>query len=188
MARPRTSNSTLKNSAKYNKPSKLWLLGFISFSKSEFIPQQTTQILERFAGAFDSTYTRFLDLQKAEAQAREAKIEAALERVRGKTMAMHNSDDVSNTVATMFDQLVKLDIETIRCGIGIMHEPVQMEVWTAKPDAVGKADLVVGRLDMRLHPLLEGGYHGWKNKEVHFSYEFPISAYFPLLRLHLSFY
>ena len=34
---------------------------------------------------FEQTYTRFLDLQKAEAQAREAKIEAALERVRSRT-------------------------------------------------------------------------------------------------------
>ena len=33
-------------------------------------------VLERFAQVFDLTYTRFLDLQKAEAQAREAQIEA----------------------------------------------------------------------------------------------------------------
>ena len=35
--------------------------------------------------------------QKAEAQAREAQIEASLERVRSKTMAMHNSRDVGET-------------------------------------------------------------------------------------------
>ena len=38
--------------------------------------------LMRFGKVFQQTYTRFLDLQKAEAQAREAQIEAALERVR----------------------------------------------------------------------------------------------------------
>ena len=38
--------------------------------------------LKRFGKVFEQTYTRFLDLQKAEAQAREAQIEAALERVR----------------------------------------------------------------------------------------------------------
>ena len=40
--------------------------------------------LMRFGKVFQQTYTRFLDLQKAEAQAREAQIEAALERVRSK--------------------------------------------------------------------------------------------------------
>jgi len=38
-------------------------------------------IFMRFAKVFEQTYTRFLDLQKAEAQAREAEIELALERV-----------------------------------------------------------------------------------------------------------
>ena len=34
--------------------------------------------MKRFANVFNLTYNRFLDLQKAEAQTREAKIEAAL--------------------------------------------------------------------------------------------------------------
>ena len=53
---------------------------------------------KRFANVFEQTYTRFLDLQKAEAQAREAQIELALERVRARTMAMQNSDELSETV------------------------------------------------------------------------------------------
>src|SRR6478752_4845964 len=61
--------------------------GAIIFSTTEPHPQETIQLLERFAAVFEQTYTRFLDLQKAEAQAREAEIELALERVRSKTMA-----------------------------------------------------------------------------------------------------
>ena len=45
-------------------------------------------VFKRFAAVFEQTYTRFLDLQKAEAQAREAQIELGLERVRARTMAM----------------------------------------------------------------------------------------------------
>jgi hypothetical protein len=41
-----------------------------------------TSILVRFAKVFEQTYTRFLDLKKAEEQAREAQIEASVERVR----------------------------------------------------------------------------------------------------------
>src|SRR5206468_2984494 len=63
--------------------------------------------LMRFGKVFQQTYTRFLDLQKAEAQAREAKIETSLERVRSKTMAMHNSQDMADTVVTMFNELIK---------------------------------------------------------------------------------
>jgi DNA gyrase/topoisomerase IV subunit A len=36
--------------------------------------EQENQIIKRFASVFEQTYTRFLDLQKAEAQAREAQI------------------------------------------------------------------------------------------------------------------
>ena len=55
-------------------------------------------ILKRFAKVFDQAYTRFLDLQKAEAQAREAKIEAALERVRSRSLAMHKSSDLLEVI------------------------------------------------------------------------------------------
>ena len=50
-------------------------------------PCGEVQIFKRFAQVFEQTYTRFLDLQKAEAQAREAQIEAALERVRAASLA-----------------------------------------------------------------------------------------------------
>ena len=43
-----------------------------------------------------------IDLQKAEAQASEAQIEAALEKVRAKAMTMHNSNDLSITASIVF--------------------------------------------------------------------------------------
>src|SRR5438045_5409415 len=56
-----------------------------SYAKKSF-SQSENEILKRFAKVFDQSYTRFLDLQKAEAQARESKIQLALERVRARTM------------------------------------------------------------------------------------------------------
>ena len=50
---------------------------------------EVAYLQRRAAVVFDLAYRRFSDLQKAEAQAREAQIEASLERVRSKTMAMH---------------------------------------------------------------------------------------------------
>jgi hypothetical protein len=67
----------------------------ITFSTPEPRPQENIHLLERFAGVFDLTYTRFLDLKQAEAQARESQIQLALERVRARTMAMQKSDELT---------------------------------------------------------------------------------------------
>ncbi len=121
---------------------------------------------------FGQTYRRYLDLQKAEAAAREAQIEAALERVRSKTMAMHNSQDVGDTVGVMFHEFVKLGIEKmIRCGIGIMsHEHRTMELWTAKWGENEKVNLLIGHLDMTIHKMLGSIYDAWKSKQSNFTY------------------
>lgn len=143
--------------------------GFLLFITYEPVPE-VYDIFKRFAKVFEQTYTRFLDLQKAEAQAREAQIEAALERVRSKTMAMHNSNDVGETAAVMVDELKKLGAETLRCGIGIMHEPGDMEVWTISTDENNKTDIIIGWLDMHMHPLLHGGFESWRAQVESFSY------------------
>ncbi len=136
------------------------------------LAEDEKKILLRFATEFERTYTRFLDLQKAEAQAREAQIEAALERVRSKTMAMHNSREVGETVAAMFEELVKLGVDkSIRCGIGILNDTRHMEVWTASTNKSGETTLDIGLLDMTIHPLLAGVKEAWKNKKTGFTYE-----------------
>ena len=61
--------------------------GYLMFITYEPVPE-AHDIFKRFAKVFEQTYTRFLDLQKAEAQARESQIQLALERVRARTMAM----------------------------------------------------------------------------------------------------
>jgi len=144
--------------------------GSLQVLGQEALAEDKAMILQRFATVFDQTYTRFLDLQKAEAQAREAIIESALERVRSKTMAMHNSQDVGDTVSTMIDELDKLGVETNRCGILIYSDMMTAEVWTAKSNPEGKATFTMGQLDLAVHPLLSGIYQAWKNKEPLFTY------------------
>ena len=75
-----------------------------------------------FAKVFEQTYTRFLDLKKAEAQAREAQIEAALERVRTRSMAMHNSDELADLSFELVKQVHSLGIETWFCAFNIYDE------------------------------------------------------------------
>jgi signal transduction histidine kinase len=89
---------------------------------SSFSPFKEDHIFPRFAKVFDQAYTRFLDLQKAEAQAREAQIEAALERVRSRTLAMHKSDELADAAFVLFQQLALLGVVHERINIGIVQE------------------------------------------------------------------
>ncbi len=87
-----------------------FLYGYLFIVNTVSFTQEEKNIAIRFANVFEQTYTRFLDLQKAEAQAREAKIEAALERVRASSMAMHDSGELEKVVKTLSDKLIDLGL------------------------------------------------------------------------------
>jgi len=92
----------------------------VSSYNGKLLSEKESEILKRFARVFEQAYVRFLDLHKAEEQAREAQIQLALERVRARTMAMQKSDELAETVSLLFRQLLGLGIRTeqIRtCGI-----------------------------------------------------------------------
>src|SRR5215472_10134777 len=82
-------------------------------------PRETIQLLERFAAVFNLTYTRFSDLQQAEAQARESQIQLALERVRARTMAMQHSNELKDAAALLFQQVKGLGVPAYSCGYNI---------------------------------------------------------------------
>jgi signal transduction histidine kinase/DNA-directed RNA polymerase subunit N (RpoN/RPB10) len=143
--------------------------GVLTFSTTDPHPSETIQLLERFAGVFDQTYTRFLDLKKAEAQAREAKIEAALERVRAKAMAMHSSKDLSETISVFYRELKSLSIAPRRCGVALMNKDVHMaEVTTMNTTEQGDSIEVIGYIKMGGHKILDDVYENWLiQKEYH---------------------
>jgi signal transduction histidine kinase len=134
------------------------------------LTESQVNILKRFAKVFDQTYTRFLDLQKAEAQAREAQIEAALERVRAQAMAMHQTEDLGKTIMTYYEQLDSLiDSTIVRCGAGLLNkESTIADMSTASKSAEGETYYVKGTIDMKGHPLLDNTYDHWlKQKEYY---------------------
>lgn len=127
--------------------------------------EDTKAIVLKMAGAFNQAYTRFLDLQKAEAQAREAEVELALERVRAQTMAMHNSEDVGKCIVMMFEELTALGVnEKTRFGIGILnHDNENNQLWTASKNGED-FELHIGNLEMSWHPLLKSARNAWKEQ------------------------
>src|SRR5262249_23482629 len=80
------------------------------------------KILKRFGRVFEQAYIRFLDLQKAEAQAREAQIELGLERVRARAMAMQKSEELVDLIGMVQGELTKLEFRLNNCIFWIMEE------------------------------------------------------------------
>ena len=88
----------------------------------------TEAIVLKMAGAFNQAYTRFLDLQKAEAQAREAQIEAALERVRSKTMAMHTTSELQGVIHTVHRELLNLELNIAGGSFIVINAEIDQEI------------------------------------------------------------
>ena len=138
--------------------------GYIMFNTYEPVPE-AHDIFKRFAKVFEQTYTRFLDLQKAEAQAKEAQIQLALERVRARTMAMHSSEDVTLATGTMFEELTKLGFDSLRCGIANIHLNRTFDVFGVTNLAGGSTMSGFGLFGMDEHPIWQHWFESWKNKE-----------------------
>ncbi|WP_336515449.1 sensor histidine kinase [Pollutibacter soli] len=144
---------------------------YVGNYKGVHYSENDIKVFERFARVFDQSYTRFLDLKHAEEQASEAKVEASLERVRAAAMAMHKSDDMTTAVAVVFEELDKLQLGLIRCGIGIIDaETKSVEVYTTTRSESGIAVHVTGNESMSIHPLLLGAFHAFTRHED-FEYE-----------------
>lgn len=144
--------------------------GILSISTYDSISDETTLILERFAGVFDGTYTRFLDLKNAEAQAREAKIEASLERVRSKAMAMHSSKDLTETMGVLFTELPMLGISSLRCGVVLLSKSSRRGVfYAAATTSESDSFTMVGAGDMAEHPVFMKQYESWLKNENYFT-------------------
>ena len=143
--------------------------GYLMFISYESVPD-AHDIFKRFAKVFEQTYTRFLDLQKAEAQAREAQIEAALERVRSRSMAMQNSDELAELVATVFKELNRLEFALTSCIIWINNpESLTAEMWVASTEMNKPPEPYY--IKPFHHPYFKSVLNAWKEKNKKWVYE-----------------
>ncbi|GAB5409824.1 MAG: hypothetical protein BalsKO_21890 [Balneolaceae bacterium] len=145
--------------------------GCIRVASLEAISERQATIQQRFSQVFNQTYTRFLDLQKAEEQTRQALIEAALERVRGMAMAMNHSDDINQIAEAIFNELGILNVNPLRVGVGIIDEKDEsIQTWTS---TIRKEQPVTisGNIPIAIHPMLRAGFNAWKESNERFIYE-----------------
>ncbi len=91
-------------------------LGPVALGISTYHPliDEEINLFQRFLKVFELAYQRYLDIEKAEAQAREARIEAALEKVRAVAMSMNKSEDLLSICEIFFKEFKKLGFNNLR--------------------------------------------------------------------------
>lgn len=146
-------------------------LGPVALGISTYIPLEDLelQLFNRFLSVFELAYRRFTDIEQAEAQAREARIEAALERVRARTMAMHNSTELSETASILFHELKKLDIDSVRSGVCIIdYKKDSAELWLST-EISGKTETrIVTTVHADLHPMYKEWFEAGRQKQPYY--------------------
>lgn len=131
---------------------------FYAFCPEEF-DSEITSIAQRFSSQFEQTFRRYLDLQQAEAQAREAKIEAALERVRSKSLAMHQTSELQSVIHTVHEELVKLGLSIHGGSFIVINSEIDHELkcWGAGGTAETSQVVQIPRFEKPFYTdLLEG--------------------------------
>jgi signal transduction histidine kinase len=138
-----------------------------SYSRDAF-SESENEIIKRFTKVFEQAYTRFLDLQKAEAQAREANIEAGLERVRSRAMAMQSSEELKELIANLSVELGKLDFELDRAFI-MIFDPLTNDStwWMSHPESPEPTGL---RVQFHKHQPYLSHLQAWKERVIRWHY------------------
>ncbi len=127
-------------------------------------------ILKRFRNVFKLSYQRYTDIALAEAQAREAQIEAAMEKVRGRAMAMHSSSDLTAATAVIYSELRRLGVRSVRCGVVLLSkESRRAQVYATSASLESDSLALIGSFEMSGHPSFEDQYRCWLNRENYFT-------------------
>lgn len=137
--------------------------GYILFITFEPAPE-AHDTFKRFAHVFEQSYTRFLDLQKAEAQAREAQIETALEKIRSRTMAMQKGDELQEVAVLLYKELIALGVTNfVTCGYVEVNEEIQRQhTWVTSP---GGDNMGLFHLPLQGDATFDERYAAWKRQQ-----------------------
>jgi signal transduction histidine kinase len=117
---------------------------WVSINKYDTTPftKEEDELLRRFAIAFGLAYTRFVDLQNAEANAREALRRASIERVRGDIASMRTTKDLERITPLIWNELTILGVPFFRCGVFIIEEELAtVNLYLSTPEGQSIASL-----------------------------------------------
>ena len=138
--------------------------GYLTILSTDRFDEAELDILKRFAGVFEQAYTRFLDLKKAEEQARAAVRAASLDRVRAEIATMRTAPDLQRITPLVWRELTTLDVPFFRCGVIIVDEANEhVEMFLSNSYGKQLADL---QLPFESHPLIQNAVATWRNQQV----------------------
>ncbi len=143
--------------------------GEIGISSFGVLEEKQKLLLKRFRNVFSFAYKRYSELKYAETQIREAQIEAALEKVRSRSMAMHKSEEFAETSMVVFEQLLHLGVKPTRLFIGIFKKNnSDVEAWATNEDGTKIGSKFT--LNTKENSTVQKMYDSWeqKKKSVHF--------------------
>jgi len=144
--------------------------GSIEAVGAEPLSMEKAEILKRFAKVFEQTYIRFLDLKKAEGQAREVRVEAALDKVRARTMEMNHSDEMADAAGLLYSELIKLGVMIISCGYVLVDRQNKVGAhYMASPE--GSFELEAYELRHADTEIMRHIYSGWEKQEPYVTIE-----------------
>ncbi len=110
---------------------------------------EARDLLRRLSALYDHAYVRAHDLQQADVYARAAQIEASLERVRSRALAMRATGEFDAVVGALFREMDELGVPADRRLVAVVDaDGDEAAVWAS---ARGSDEPVVGTLPL-------GGY------------------------------
>ena len=137
--------------------------GYLLFITLKPAPELHT-IFRRFAKLFEQTYTRFLDLKKAELQAWEATKQASLDRVRAEIASMRTASDLEHITPLIWKELTTLEVPFFRCGVFIINEDIeQVQVFLTTPKGESLAAL---NLPFGTSALVDRTLDHWRKEKI----------------------
>uniref|UniRef100_UPI0035940130 sensor histidine kinase n=1 Tax=Aquiflexum sp. TaxID=1872584 RepID=UPI0035940130 len=139
--------------------------GYIGAAAPGEISSESWELLKRATAVFSFAYTRFRDLQMAQASARTAMRQASLDRVRADISSMRNADDLDRITPLIFKELTVLGVPFIRCGVFIIQEKQKIvEAYLSSPEG---NSLGVLRLPYKASELTYQTVEAWRKGKVY---------------------
>src|SRR4030095_10382771 len=136
----------------------------LMFITYEPVPE-AHDIFKRLGKVFEQTYTRFLDLQKAEAQAREAIKQASVDRVRAEIASMRTTNDLERIQPIIWNELTTLGVPFTRCGVFIMDEVHEkVDTFLSTPEGRSLASFTSNYSDVAV---ISEALPYWRRKEIY---------------------
>ena len=139
-------------------------IAFIRYT-NDAVSESETNILRRLAIGFEQAYTRFLDLQKAEALTKKTFRQASLDRVRAEIASMRTAEDLQHITPLLWQELRTMEVPFFRCGVFIVNETEKI-VQTLLTTAEGKGQVELN-LPFGISEVVDSILAQWRLKNIH---------------------